>query len=1313
MKNGAAALLAGVIVVQFAAAEPVFEERTAEHIDLAGLPVADNSVKKLGLSDFDNDGAEDIVVARRSGDPLLLMNVAGVLVQQGFRFADPFAGSDAYDAAITDADGDGWPDIIFGRIGAVPSLYRNLGVDLDGNWLGFDSGSGIAAGAPSATMIEAADFDGDADPDLAMITATGNRRLLTNAGDATFTDTTATSLGDLVMVGMGQIQAGDVDADGDVDLFGVTGSETQQPIFLNDGSGHFPNSLVQQLALANLTYIPVGADFNGDGIFDFRVYADGFSPTAFMSQGTFSGPFPDYTLRFDPDMVGDNGKHGFAHIRDVDGDTDPDYIMSSIEMLGTGLSPDPRNELTEMVLTTGVYSGEFEVHADPEWRTEESYDVLFVDINLDGNLDLFIAHEGRYAAYINNADAQVVELTGFNPVLMQTGIPGTLSVNLSGGTDPDFSWSFGDGNVANSGSTPFVDHTYTAPGRYQVTVTVNDTAGTDQLSFWQIVHQPLVSGQAATAATILYETRIGGDRLWVVNTDNDSVTVIDAVSHSFIQQINAGDEPVSLARGAGNELWVVNKGDDTISVIDLVALNVAATLDILPRASRPHGIVRSSDRKYLYVALEAVGAVAKIDIATRQVLGTTTVGATPRQLAINADNSLLYVSRFVTAPVPGESTTSVSQLGGGEIWLVDTASMSVVNTIVLPYNDVEDTPDSARGIPNYVRGVALSPDGVTGVVPAIVSNVYRGLFRDGNSREHDRLVRSMLGRIDVTLQQETTTSRFDFDDQSQPAAAVFGPTGNHLFVVHEGSRALHVLDVYANQIIVAGIAGITPRGIALSPNGHTVFVHNYLDRSVMVYDATALMTGAANTLAQLATIDTVLVESLAPEVLQGKKLFFDAHDARLSSQAYISCTSCHDDAGHDGRTWDFADGGEGLRNTIDLRGRAGMAHGNVHWTANFDEIQDFENDIRHVFDGLGLMDDADFDATADTLGPPKSGLSAELDALAAYVATLNSVGQSPYRLADGTLTADAVAGRELFRNADCTACHSRVEFTDSPQALFHDIGTVDADTGGRLGEPLIDGGLDTPTLRGLWHGAPYLHDGSADTLQQAILAHSNQATVGVDVGLYTAQQLDQLAAYLLQIDDDEPWAPHPDGNYPPDAVNPGDQQSLLFEPVSLQVQAADLEGAPLAYDAGGLPDGLVIDTASGLIDGAATVAGDYAVSVSVSDDDGGVTQLDFGWVVVGDDDADGTLDHLDNCIAVANPAQADTDGDGFGNACDADFNNDCLVNFEDLTIMKTHFFSTDANTDLTGDGQVNFADLTVLRAVFFTSPGPSALAQCP
>ena len=96
-----------------------------------------------------------------------------------------------------------------------------------------------------------------------------------------------------------------------------------------------------------------------------------------------------------------------------------------------------------------------------------------------------------------------------------------------------------------------------------------------------------------------------------------------------------------------------------------------------------------------------------------------------------------------------------------------------------------------------------------------------------------------------------------------------------------------------------------------------------------------------------------------------------------------------------------------------------------------------------------------------------------------------------------------------------------------------------------------------------------------------------------------------------------------------------------------------------------------------------------------------------------DSDGDGVPDSTDNCLAVANPNQRDTDGDGFGNFCDADLNDDCSVNFPDLNLFKAVFFGNDPDADLDGDGTVNFADLELVKQQFFGSPGPSALATCP
>ncbi len=195
-----------------------------------------------------------------------------------------------------------------------------------------------------------------------------------------------------------------------------------------------------------------------------------------------------------------------------------------------------------------------------------------------------------------------------------------------------------------------------------------------------------------------------------------------------------------------------------------------------------------------------------------------------------------------------------------------------------------------------------------------------------------------------------------------------------------------------------------------------------------------------------------------------------------------------------------------------------MLQGRVHWTGNFDEIQDFEHDMRGSFGGLGFLTDTEFNAgTRNTpLGDRKAGISPDLDALAAYVSSLTNSSRSPFRAANGALTADGAAGKLVFNQLQCYSCHAGAEFTDSSSALLHNVGTIKTASGKRLGQTLT--GLDTPTLKGIWQTAPYLHDGSAPTLLD-VLTTQNPSGAHGNVASLNATQRQQLVAYLQQIDE--------------------------------------------------------------------------------------------------------------------------------------------------------------------------------------------------
>ncbi len=88
-----------------------------------------------------------------------------------------------------------------------------------------------------------------------------------------------------------------------------------------------------------------------------------------------------------------------------------------------------------------------------------------------------------------------------------------------------------------------------------------------------------------------------------------------------------------------------------------------------------------------------------------------------------------------------------------------------------------------------------------------------------------------------------------------------------------------------------------------------------------------------------------------------------------------------------------------------------------------------------------------------------------------------------------------------------------------------------------------------------------------------------------------------------------------------------------------------------------------------------------------------------------DSDHDGIENDRDNCLNISNPAQRDTDNDGFGNRCDADLDNNGFVSFADLEIFRSRFGSHDPDADFDGNGSVSFADLVIFKSLFGKMPG--------
>ena len=706
------------------------------------------------------------------------------------------------------------------------------------------------------------------------------------------------------------------------------------------------------------------------------------------------------------------------------------------------------------------------------------------------------------------------------PVLAVTGVA-SYTVSASGGLNVIYSWDFGDGTPAFFSSVPTATHTFASPGIYNVTVTANDDRGAQaSRTAVQTVYLPPAAMRPTASSTLAFEPRATGNaRLWVVNQDNDSVTVIDAVTHAKLREINVGAAPRSIAVAPNGLIWVMNRQSATISVINPNSLAVSNTIP-LPRASQPYGIAFVPGGGHAFIALSATGQLVKLDAASFAQVGNVNVGPNPRQLAIAADGTI-YVSRFITPPLPDEGTafvrTTVGSIDyGGEVVVVDSGSLSVTRTIVLKHSEKPDFENQGRGIPNYLGAAAISPDATQAWVPSKQDNVKRGALRDGTGLNFQSTVRAVSSRIALAAGAEDHAARIDHDNASVANAAIFDQRGIYLFVALETSREVAVISAHGGHQLFRFDVGRAPQALALSADGQRLYVNNFMDRTVGVFDLAPLLNTGAINMPAVATLSAVAAEKLSATVLKGKQFFYDARDTRLARDRYMSCASCHNDGGSDGRVWDLTGFGEGLRNTIHLRGRA-AGQGFLHWSNNFDELQDFEGQIRTLAQGTGLMSNADFNAgtRSQPLGDRKAGRSADLDALAAYVASLSTFDASPYRTASGALTSAASAGKTLFTSMNCGSCHSGAAFTASGGNTLVNIGTIKPSSGSRLGAALT--GIDVPTLRDVWANAPYLHDGSAATLGDAVRAHN-----GVTI---TDADLANLVAYVQQIGAEESAAP--------------------------------------------------------------------------------------------------------------------------------------------------------------------------------------------
>lgn len=663
--------------------------------------------------------------------------------------------------------------------------------------------------------------------------------------------------------------------------------------------------------------------------------------------------------------------------------------------------------------------------------------------------------------------------------------PGATVDFAAGANDPDgdslqYRFDFGDGTAKTAWSaTPASQHAYAQQGHYRATVQVRDPSGViaSRTTTVTVVSGPVLQPNHSSPIACAGPSR----RVYAVNPDHDTVSVLDADTRALVAEHATCADPRSVAVQTGGVLWIACHDDDRVRVMDA---QTGATLADIPTGygSAPIAVALNPAGSAAFVSLAGRRELHRYDTATRMLTNAAPLLAAPRALAV--DGLRVYATRFQSPRHHAE----VYELSAANLIPVATHRIGKFG------NDANrDTTASGKGVMNLLAGAALSPRTGRLFVAGNKPNSERGLLvHASQDLDTDNTVRNLLVELDPANPDPNARVRraIDIDNSDSASALAFSPLGDYLFVTLQGMDEIVVFDALAldgatglGAQVTRLPTGSAPQGVCVDPVTERTFVQDFLGRTVSVLETGPLFRqGQVNPVRT--AIDVVADEPLSATELLGKTIFYNASDPRMSAEGYLSCATCHLDGGEDGRVWDFTGRGEGLRNTTTLNGRGGMAHGRVHWSGNFDEIQDFENDIRTAFGGSGFLTDPQYAATAAPLGPPKAGLSAELDALADYLESLDvsTIARSPFRMQDGSYTPDAQAGEVLFVREQCTTCHVPPTYTDSTLAGagLHDVGTLRDTSGQRLGQPLT--GIDTPGLRGLHATAPYFHDGSAPTL---------------------------------------------------------------------------------------------------------------------------------------------------------------------------------------------------------------------------------------
>lgn len=668
----------------------------------------------------------------------------------------------------------------------------------------------------------------------------------------------------------------------------------------------------------------------------------------------------------------------------------------------------------------------------------------------------------------------------------------------------------------------------------------------------QEAHTASVPADYASPLELLFSP--DGARLYVLCQGTSEIRVLNASTFALVKSIPVGAVPRGLSLSAdGTRLFVTNSWDDALSVIDTRSLEVVATW---PVGAEPSSVVEDRAGKRLFVANRITSNIAVLDAQTGVEEKRLAGGRGTSYLALSPDGLRIYATHVYPNIVPRKTGLENRLPPESEITVIDAARAVVLDRIPL------------HGIAGVFH-IALSADGRLGVVAEYHPKNLLPLAH----LEHGGAFTYSLELFGVDVGKPVPVE-VPLDEleryASQPFGVAIAPDKSRIYVTSGGSEIVNVIDVprllryvhahngpfaqdlsaSSNYVIARIPVGLNPRGLTLSRDGKRLFVANRLDDTVSVIDtrtnrvaSTIQLAGSAptpsrplthvaiyiadsavdgkitcshchsdgRTQAQLAPTPTLLAKliekhkgflvprlgSSEPKTIsplrRGEQIFYTS---RYSFQGQIGCANCHIDSTFDGIQWNLEPDGFG-RSTVDNKLLEDVKDTEPYkWTGTNPDIPT-ECGVRtekyfwrsENYDGLKLAD------------------------LAVYVRSLPP-RPNRWRQANGELTPAQERGEAIFeRTVDnfkkpipesnrCSYCHSGPKGTNQE---IVDVGTKKPNDNTGL--------LKAPPLTNIALTAPYLHDGSARSLEEIWTIFNPEDKHGRTNDL-TKDELNDLIEYL-------------------------------------------------------------------------------------------------------------------------------------------------------------------------------------------------------